>query len=220
MPEAMPSDAEQSAENKAWIASIPQAVRTVNLSVVISLISLAMSLFTLFWNVRPARVETAMSAVFASREGGIHISIPLSVANSGARPTAVLAAKLIESDGGGRQSVWGADFTADPGRSISAITSSINPSNATLWVPFIVPGDGQIERVFIFRPLDERAPNAIASRRKAHYRVVLLLSGDKEVEASTFVTWPDLTDSVLTQKKGGVGSMGADLDRWISEPSP
>jgi hypothetical protein len=213
----MPSESDQNAKDKAWIASIPQAVRTVNLSVVISLISLVISLFTLFWNVRPARVETAMSAVFASREGGIHISIPLSIVNNGARSTAVLAAKLIESDGG-RESTWGADFTADPNRSISAITGAITPSSATLWVPFIVPGNGQIERVFIFRPLDEHAPNAIFSRRKALYRVVLLLSGDKEIGASTYVTWPDLTDAVLTQKKGGVGSMGAELDRWISEP--
>jgi hypothetical protein len=214
----MPSDLDQSAENKAWIASIPQAVRTVNLSVVISLLSLVISLFTLFWSVRPARIETAMSAVFASREGGIHISIPLSIVNNGARSTAVLAAKLIESDGG-HETTWGADFTADPSRSISAITGAITPSSATLWVPFIVPGNGQIERVFIFRPLDEHASNAIISRRKAFYRVVLLLSGDKEVDASTYVTWPDMTDAVLTQKKGGVGSMGAELDRWISKPS-
>jgi hypothetical protein len=215
----MPSESDQSAENKAWIASIPQAVRTVNLSVVISLLSLVISLFTLFWSVRPARIETAMSAVFASREGGIHISIPLSIVNNGARSTAVLAAKLVETDGGHR-STWGADFTADPNRSIAAITGAITPSSATLWVPFIVPGNGQIERVFIFRPLDDHASNAIISRRKALYRVVLLLSGDKEVVASTYVTWPDMTDAVLTQKRGGVGSMGAELDRWISQPSP
>jgi hypothetical protein len=214
----MPSEAEQNAQNKAWIASIPQAVRTVNLSVVISLISLVISLFTLFWNVRPARVEAAMSAVFASREGGLHVSIPLSIVNNGARSTAVLAAKLIESDNG-HESTWSADFTADPGRSISAITGSISPANATLWVPFIVPGNGQIERVFIFEPLDESAPNAISSRRKAAYHVVLMLSGDKEVDATTSVTWPDLTDKVMTQKKGGVGSMGAELERWISGTS-
>ena len=67
-------------ESKA-IASIPQAVRTVNISVVISLVSLVISMFTLFWSVRPARIEPVMSAVFVSGEGGLHISIPVSIVN-------------------------------------------------------------------------------------------------------------------------------------------
>lgn len=206
-----------SAENKAW-ASLPQAIRTVNISVVISLISIVIALFTLFWSVRPARVDPVMSAVFASREGGIHISIPLSIANTGARSTAVLAAKLFESRDG-REIIWGADFTADPNRAMPAMTGAITRDNAALWVPFMVPGNGQIERVFIFRPLLDRPENLIASRRKVSYRVVLLLSGNTEVDARTDVTWPKITDAVLTRGKGGVGSVGAELESWVSEPS-
>ncbi len=159
-----------------------------------------------------------MSAVFASREGGIHVSIPLSIVNTGARSAAVLAAKLFESRDG-REIIWGADFTADPNRAIPAMTGAITQDNAALWVPFIVPGNSQIERVFIFRPLLDRSENLIASRQKVSYRIVLLLSGNREVDARTDVTWPEITDAVLTKGKGGVGSMGADLERWVSKPS-
>jgi hypothetical protein len=196
------------------IASIPQAVRTVNISVVISLISLLISMFTLFWSVRPARVEPVMSAVFASQEGGLHVSIPLSLVNRGAQSTAVLAAKLYESDGGG-ESLLGADFTAEPDRAIPAITGALNPTNAALWVPIVIPANGQVERVLIFRPQHEGRDRLIASQRRVFYKVVLLLSDDKEVDTSTYITWPSETTAVLSRGRGGVGSMGADLDRWF-----
>jgi hypothetical protein len=209
------------AESRAWVASIPQAVRTVNLSVLISLLSLVISLFTLFWSVRPARVSATMSAVYASNEGGAHVSIPLSIVNTGARPAAVLAAKLIESDSG-HDFLWGADFTVDPDHAIPVMTGSVTPFNAALWVPFQVPGNGQIERVFVFRPADDRAASVIKSRRTVSYRVVMLLSGNTEVTAATAVTWPLITNGVMATKKGGVGSFGTDLDRWFSArpPSP
>ena len=204
-----PNTAESNAE-----ASIPQAVRTVNLAVIISLISLIISLFTLFWNVRPARVEPVMSAVFASREGGLHLSIPLSIVNQGAQSTVVLAAKLLESDGSG-ESLWGADFTAEPDRAIPAMTGALTPTNAALWVPIVIPGNGQVERVFIFRPQHEGKDLLIASGRRVSYKVVLLLSGDKEAYTSTYVRWPSETSAILSRAKGGVGSPGADVDRWF-----
>ncbi|MBV8263877.1 MAG: hypothetical protein JOY87_08665 [Candidatus Eremiobacteraeota bacterium] len=198
------------------IASIPQAVRTVNISVVISLVSLVLSLFTLFWSVRPARIEPVMSAVFVSHEGGLHISIPLSIVNHGARPTAVLAAKLYESDGG-VQLLWGADFTAEPDRAIPAITGSVNPTNSALWVPIAVAGNGQVERVLIFRPERQGKDPLLVSQRHVLYHVVLLLSGHKEVDTSAYITWPSRTTAVIASGKGGVGSMGSDIDRWYSQ---
>lgn len=212
MPEPLPND-----ESRA-IASIPQAVRTVNLSVLISLISLVISLFTLFWNVRPARIEPVMSAVFVSREGGLHISIPMSIVNRGAQSTAVLAAKMYES-AGRASSLWGADFTAEPNRAIPAITGALNGTNAALWVPIVVPGNGQVERVLIFRPQHENGEHIIAPGQRVYYTVVLLLSGNKEAATGTYVTWPGETGTVLSSGKGGVGSMGSDLDRWFVQPS-
>ncbi len=201
------------------LESIPRAVRTVNLSVVISLVSLLISLFTLFWNVRPARIEPIMSAIYVSGEGGLHLSVPLSIVNSGARSSAIRAAKLIESDGK-NQFLWVADFTADPSQAIPAMTGALTPMNSALWVPFQVPGNSQIERVFVFRPDSPNAVTPIASGRTVDYRVVLLLAGNTEVGAGTTITWPSSTDGVLRAKQGGVGSMGADLDRWFSGPSP
>jgi hypothetical protein len=209
-------DPRDAAESKA-IASIPQAVRTVNLSVLISLVSLIISMFTLFWSVRPARIEPVMSAVFASQEGGLHVSIPMSFVNRGAQSTAVLAAKLYESVGD-KSSLWGADFTADPNRAIPAITGALNPSNAALWVPIVIPGNGQVERVLIFRPQHETTDRLIASRQRVHYTVVLLLSADKEATAGTYITWPSETTAILSSGKGGVGSMGSDLDQWFLQP--
>jgi hypothetical protein len=202
-------------ESKA-IASIPQAVRTVNISVVISLVSLVISMFTLFWSVRPARIEPVMSAVFASGEGGLHISIPVSIVNRGAQSTAVLAAKLYESDGDVR-SLWGADFTAEPNRAIPAITGALNQTNSALWVPIVVAGNGQVERVLIFRPQREGKDLLLASQRRVLYHVVLLLSGDTEADTSAYVTWPSDTTAVISSGKGGVGSMGSDIDRWFSQ---
>ena len=83
----------------------------------------------------------------------------------------------------------------------------------------MVPGANQVERVFIFRPIDERQEQLIASGRKISYRVVLLLSGDVEVQTSADVTWPPLTDTVLKERKGGVGSMKADLQAWLTRAS-
>jgi hypothetical protein len=210
---------EPTAADRAWVASIPQAVRTVNLSVLIALISLVISLLTLFLSVRPARVSAVMSEVFASNEGGPHVSVPLSIVNTGSRPAAVLAAKLIESDAG-QDFLWGADFTIDPDHANSVVTGSITPMNASLWVPFQVPGNGQIERVFVFRPADNDAPEMIQSHRTVNYRVVMLLSGNTEVSATTSVTWPPITNGVMATKKGGVGSFGTDLDRWLFGASP
>jgi hypothetical protein len=208
MPESQETD-----ESRA-IASIPQAVRTVNLSVVISLVSLIISMFTLLWSVRPARIEPVMSAVFASQQGGLHVSIPMSIVNRGAQSTAVLAAKLYES-AGGAWSLWGADFTAEPNRAIPAITGALNATNAALWVPIVVPGNGQVERVLIFRPQHEKKDSLIASGQRVHYAVVLLLSGQKEATAGTDVTWPSETTTILSSGKGGVGSMGSALDQWF-----
>ncbi|HZV80112.1 MAG TPA: hypothetical protein VFF60_10940 [Candidatus Binatus sp.] len=209
---------EHSASEKA-IASIPQAVRTVNISVMISLISLAIAVFTLFWSVRPASVEPLMSAVFISRDGGTHISIPMSFVNRGAQSTAVVAAKLYESGAGGNL-VWGADFTAEPDKAITAITGALGPTNSSLWVPIVIPANGEVERVLIFRPQTERDDQLAASNSKVLYKVVLLLADAKEIETSTYITWPDITNAVLRQGKGGVGSMGADLDRWIKQADP
>jgi hypothetical protein len=197
---------------------MPQAVRTVNLTIVVSMISLCIALFTLFWSVRPARVEPVMSTVFVSREGGMHLSVPLSIANNGARPSAVLAAKLYESSGG-RESIWNADFTADTNRAIPAMTGSITSDNASMWVPFAVPANGQVERVFIFRPVADTPDELIGSGRKVSYRVVLLLPNSVEVETGANVTWPNLTDTVLKQGRGGVFSMGSELDRWLTQHS-
>lgn len=206
------------AESPAWVSSLPQAMRTINLSVLIALLSLVISLFTLLWSVRPARVNAEMSAVFASNEGGPHVSVPLSIVNTGARPVAILAAKLIESDGG-RDFLWAADFTVAPDRAIPVMTGSITPLNAALWVPFQVPGNGQIERVFVFRPDDANAARVIQSHHVVGYRVVMLLSANKEVSAATSVSWPEMTNGVMASKKGGVAAFGADVERWFSHVS-
>ena len=210
---------QDNSDERRAIASIPQAVRTVNLSVIISLVSLVISLFTLFWNVRPARIEPVMSAVFASREGGLHVSIPMSIVNRGAQSSAVLAAKLYEW-AHGTSSLWGADFTAEPNAAIPAITGALSPTNSALWVPIVVPGNGQVERVFIFRPQHENKDPLIASQERVNYKVVLLLSGKKEATAETSITWPAETTAVISSGKGGVGSMGSDIDLWFGQPSP
>jgi hypothetical protein len=74
--------------------------------------------------------------------------------------------------------------------------------------------------VLIFRPYPERYDRIAASNTRVLYKVVLLLADAKEIETSTYITWPDVTNAVLKQGKGGVGSMGADLDSWIKQADP
>ena len=111
------------------------------------------------------------------------------------------------------------DFTAEPSRAIPAITGAVNPTNAALWVPIVIPANGQVERVLIFRPQRQGKDRLIASQRRVSYKVVFLLSDEKEVETSTYITWPSQTTAVLSRGKGGVGSMGADLNRWFLQGS-
>jgi hypothetical protein len=191
-------------------------LKGLDFAVLLSLLSLVIALFTLFWGVRPARVEPVMNAVYVSRQSGMHISVPLSIVNTGARPETVVGAKLIES-AGGVQVVWGAIFTADASHGISAVTGDITPANAMLWMPFIVPGNGEVQEIVIFKPLDGGHAPLVASGRVISYRIVLLLASSRQAAAAGHVTWPAETDRVLAEKKGGIGSTTTALDRWLAE---
>lgn len=182
----------------------------------LSVVSLSVALFSLFWNVRPARIEPVMNAVYVSRQSGMHVSIPLSIVNTGARPEAIIAAKLIES-AGNAQVVWSAVLAADASHGLSVATGDINASNAKLWMPFIVPGNGEVQEVVVFEPFrGDRLPLA-ASGRTITYRVVLLLARKTEATASAQVTWPSDTNRILAGKKGGVGFVTADIYKWSSQ---
>ncbi len=190
--------------------------RSLNVAVLLSLLSLFIALFSLLWGVRPARIEPVMNAVYASRQGGWHISIPLSIVNTGARPETVVGAKLLES-AGGVQVAWSAVLATDAAHGISAVTGDVNPSNATLWMPFIVPGNGEVQEIVIFQPFQGRHPPLVASGRTISYRVVLLLARAGEATTVGQVTWPENTDRILAEKKGGVGFVTTDIYRWASQ---
>lgn len=188
--------------------------KALDWAVFLSLLSLAIALFTLFYNVRPARIEPVMNAVYVSSQSGMHISVPLSIVNSGARPETVVGAKLVES-AGKAQVLWGAIFAADAGHGISAVTGDISPANAMLWMPFIVPGNGEVQEIVIFEPVPgSRAPLA-ASGRAVFYHVVLLLAKDAEASTTGQVIWPTDTDRVLARKSGGVGSATTAVHKWL-----
>lgn len=191
-------------------------IKGPELAVLLSLLSLLIAIFTLFWGVRPARLEPVMNAVYASRQNGMHISIPLSIVNSGARPETVVGAKLLESVGDVRV-VWSAVFAADASHGISAVTGDINPSNAMLWMPFIVPGNGEVQEIVIFEPFQGSHAPLVASGRTVSYRVVLLLARNGEANTVGQVTWPQDTDRILAEKKGGVGFVTTDIYRWVTE---
>lgn len=191
-------------------------IKGLDFAVLLSLLSLVIALFTLFWGVRPARVEPVMNAVYVSRQSGMHISVPLSIVNTGARPETVVGAKLLES-AGGVQVVWGALFAADASHGISAVTGDITPANAMLWMPFIVPGNGEVQEIAIFEPFRGGHAPLVASGRQLSYRVVLLLASNGQASTAGQVTWPADTDRVLAEKKGGIGSATTALDRWLTE---
>ncbi len=190
-------------------------VKGLDVAVLLSVLSLTIALFTLFWGVRPARIEPAMNAVYVSRQSGMHISVPLSIVNTGARPETVVGAKLLES-AGGAQVVWGALFAADASHGISAVTGDITPTNAMLWMPFIVPGNGEVQEIVIFEPFGRGPAPLVASGRVLSYRVVLLLARNGEASTAAQVTWPADTDRVLAEKKGGIGSATTAIDRWLT----
>ena len=195
---------------------VQKILKSLNFAVLISLVSLFVALFSLFWNVRPARIEPVMNAVYASRQNGMHVSIPLSIVNSGARPETVVGAKLIES-AGNEQVLWSAVLAADASHGLSVVTGDINPSNAKLWMPFIVPGNGEVQEVVIFEPSHDNHVPLVAAGRTISYRVVLLLARDNEATVSAQVTWPSDTNRILGEKKGGVGFVTTDIHKWLSE---
>lgn len=190
-------------------------IKGFDVAVVLSLLSLVIALFTLFWGVRPARVEPVMNAVYVSRQSGMHISVPLSIVNTGARPETVVGAKLLESSSG-VEVVWSALFAADASHGISAVTGDINPSNAMLWMPFIVPGNGEVQEIVIFEPFRGGHGPLVSSGRALTYRVVLLLGRNGEASTTEQVTWPPNTDRVLSEKKGGIGAATTTVYRWVS----
>jgi hypothetical protein len=188
-------------------------IKGLDFAVLLSLLSLVIALFSLFWNVRPARIEPVMNAVYASSQSGMHVSIPLSIVNTGARPETVLGAKLIESAGDAHV-MWSAVMAADASHGLSAVTGNIDPSNAMLWMPFIVPGNGEVQQVVIFEPFHGGHVPLVASGRTISYRVVLLLARKGEAVADAQVTWPPNTNRVLAEKKGGVGFVTTDIYNW------
>lgn len=192
-----------------------KVLRGLNFAVLLSVVSLSIALFSLFWNVRPARIEPIMNAVYVSRQSGMHVSIPLSIVNTGALPESIIAAKLIES-AGNAQVVWSAVLAADASHGLSVVTGDINASNAMLWMPFIVPGNGEVQEVVVFEPHSSQLP-LVASGRTIRYRVVLLLARKTEATASAQVTWPSNTNRILGEKKGGVGIVTSDIYKWASE---
>jgi hypothetical protein len=157
-----------------------------------------------------------MNAVYASRQSGMHVSIPLSIVNTGARPETVVAAKLIES-AGNAQVVWSAVLAADASHGLSVVTGDINASNTMLWMPFIVPANGEVQEVVVFEPFQGSHLPLVASGRTISYRVVLLLARKTEVTTSAQVTWPSDTNRILAEKKGGVGFVTGDIYKWSSE---
>jgi hypothetical protein len=191
-------------------------IKGVDFAVLLSLLSLFIALFSLFWNVRPARIEPVMNAVYASRQSGMHLSIPLSIVNTGARPETDVGAKLIESDGK-VQVVWSAVLVADASHGLSAATGDISPSTAMLWMPFIVPGNGEVQEIAIFKPFPGGHLPLVASGRTISYRVVLLLGRNGEASTAAQVTWPPDTNRILAEKKGGVGFVTTDIYKWSSE---
>jgi hypothetical protein len=190
--------------------------KRLDIAVLLSLLSLCIALFSLFWNVRPARIKPVMNAVYASAQSGMHLSIPLSIVNTGARPETVVGAKLIESAGNARV-VWSAVLAADVSHGLSAVTGDINASSAMLWMPFIVPGNGEVQEVVIFEPYRGRHLPLVASGRTITYRVVLLLANKSEATTTAQVTWPRDTDRILAEKKGGIGFVTTDIYKWASE---
>src|ERR1700740_715036 len=111
------------------LLAMQKIMKSLDFAVLLSLLSLDIALFTLFWSVRRAHVEPVMNAVYASRQSGMHIGIPLSIVNTGARPETVVGAKLIES-AGNAQVIWSAVLAADASHGLSAVTGDINSSNA------------------------------------------------------------------------------------------
>jgi hypothetical protein len=196
-----------------------EVLKRLDIAVVLSLVSLFVAIFSLFWNVRPARIEPVMNAVYASRQSGMHLSIPLSIVNSGARPETVLAAKLIESSGNA-QVVWSAIFAANATHALSVATGDIRASNVMPWMPFIVPGNGEVQEVVVFEPFHDGRLPLVASGRTVSYRIVLLLGRDTEATTSAEVTWPPTTNRILAAKKGGVGFVTTDIYKWSSEGTP
>jgi hypothetical protein len=146
----------------------------------------------------------------------MHVSIPLSIVNTGARPETVVGAKLIESVGN-VQMVWSAVLAADASHGISAATGDINPSSAMLWMPFIVPGNGEVQEIVIFEPFRGAHLPLVASGRTISYRVVLLLARKGEATTTAQVTWPPDTNRILAKKKGGIGFVTTDIYKWSSE---
>jgi hypothetical protein len=136
--------------------------------------------------------------------------------NSGARPETVVGAKLFESSGNA-QAVWAGVFATDAGHGISAVTGDINPTNAMLWMPFIVPGNGEVQQIVIFQPVPGSHAPLVAAGRTVSYHVVLLLGRNGEARTAGEVTWPAETGRVLSEQKGGVGSTTAAIDRWVIE---
>jgi hypothetical protein len=191
-------------------------IRGLDFAVLLSLLSLSIALFTLFWSVRPARIEPVMNAVYASRQGGMHVSIPLSIVNTGARPETVVGAKLFES-AGDVQVVWSAVLAADASHGISAVTGDVNASNAMLWMPFIVPGNGEVQEIVIFEPFQGRHAPLVASGRTISYRVVLLLARNGEASTTGQVAWPPDTNRILAEKKGGIGFVTSAVYKWATE---
>lgn len=191
-------------------------IRSFDFAVLLSVVSLFIALFSLFWNVRPARIEPVMNAVYASRQNGMHLSIPLSIVNTGARPETVVAAKLIES-AGNVQVVWSAVLAADASHGLSVVTGDINASSAMLWMPFIVPGNGEVQEVVVFEPFHNSHLPLVASGRTISYRVVLLLARKAEAATSAQVTWPSNTNRILAQKRGGIGFVTGDIYKWSAE---
>lgn len=191
-------------------------IKGLDLAVLLSLLSLFIALFSLFWNVRPARIEPVMNSVYASRQNGMHMSIPLSIVNTGARPETVVGAKLIESSGK-EKVIWSGALVADASHGLSAVTGDINPSNAMLWMPFIVPGNGEVQEIVIFEPFRGAHSPLVASGRTVSYRVILLLGRKGEATTAAQVTWPRDTNRILAQRKGGVGFVTTDIYKWASE---
>jgi hypothetical protein len=196
--------------------AVQKIIKGLDLAVLLSLLSLFIAIFSLFWNVRPARIEPVMNAVYASRQSGMHVTIPLSIVNTGARPETVVGAKLIES-AGNAQVVWSAVLAADASHGISAATGDISASSAMLWMPFIVPGNGEVQEIVIFEPFHGAHLPLVASGRTISYRVVLLLARKSEATTSAQVTWPPDTNRVLAEKKGGIGFVTTDIYKWSSE---
>jgi hypothetical protein len=182
---------------------------------VIAFLAFGTSLFSLYWtNFRPAHISLTIAMVTATRNGGSHVSIPVSIANDGAQATTVTGVKLLESDGDSR-SLYVAGLTTTPEKAIEPINGVVGKDDAALFVPFLVLAGTEIQKVFIFVPLSGPglAGDLLAKSGKMIQYKIAVRTSQGDVSETKSVLWRPEVDSHLAQGRG-VTQPTFDIGSW------